>query len=74
METEDTSPVARLIAERETDTQKAERIKARIRTALIPVLEVIDESAREGFLVEWQLGRDHYGRQVILNLYLLKKC
>jgi hypothetical protein len=57
----------------ETERDKAERYKAQIREALGPVVELMDEMRRDGFLAHWELGVDPYGRSRIVDVAVIKR-
>lgn len=57
----------------ETEHDKAERYKTKIREALGPVVEIMDEMRRDGLLVQWELGFDPYGRSRIVDVAVIKR-
>lgn len=63
----------RLSVSRPSEQEEAEAIKTRIRAALVPVLAEMGEARRQGFIVQWQLALDQYGRDTIADLWLLKR-
>ncbi len=54
----------------QSDREKAADLRARLETALAPVLAIWDEASREQFIVGFRLERDGFGRAravVMLN-------
>lgn len=62
------SDVARIQPEKET----ANELKQRIRLALSVCLEIMDEATRNGMVIQFQLGVDGFGRNVISALNVVK--
>lgn len=65
-----TSPVA-LVTSR-PDRDVADDLKRRLREALGPVLQVLDDSRAAGFVPMFNLGLDNLGRSHISELALVK--
>jgi hypothetical protein len=65
------SGLVTLAASRPTDTEVAADILARLRKAMEPVLAIMDEAARAGFLVRWAgLQPNAFGHHEIAALHL----
>lgn len=48
-------------------------LKQRMADAFKPFLALCDEAKRDGFDVQWQIGKDFSGRIVLTDLSLFKK-
>lgn len=55
------------------DAQKAEAYKDRLRPVLQQVCEIMDEAARDGFILQMSLGMVPPGKNVIQQLLMVKQ-
>lgn len=67
----DTAPV-RLVTNT-PDAERAAQIRANVIKALEPVLAELDDAKKDGFTVQFTLGADALGRNVIQALRLSKE-
>lgn len=51
-----------------TDRELAEEFRQRLRAALAPAMEIVDDATREGLVVNFVLGRNAFGRCVINDI------
>lgn len=61
------------VIELETETQKAVRYKSEMIVVLEPLLQLMDRAKRDGLLIEFQLGVDHYGRAHVCSSAIVKR-
>jgi hypothetical protein len=56
------------------DVVRAAELKKQVFDAMIPVLQLMDEAARDGFLVRWAgLAPNAFGKHEIVDFHLLKR-
>lgn len=64
---------AQKIVRLDSEHAKAERFKARIPEALLPVLALINEAKAHGLLIEFHIGDDAYGRAIVECCHVVKR-
>lgn len=57
----------------QTEKERAAEITAMVAGLMRPMLDLMDQAAREGFKVQWQMGLDMYGRHQLIDLHLIKR-
>ena len=57
-----------------TDQMRAVELKAQAMEAIVPFLRLMDEAARDGFLLRWQvIAPNAYGRHEMVDVNMLKR-
>lgn len=51
-----------------SDKERADAFKARLRAALAPVIVIMQEANDLGLILGWNIGRNQFGRQDILDI------
>jgi len=59
--------IAQLVTTR-PDSEAAADFRRRIQEALAPILDIMNEAARENFVVGFNVGRDAVGRCVVTDV------
>lgn len=57
----------------QSEKERAAEITGTVGQLIRPVLDLMDQAAREGFKVQWQIGLDMYGRHQLVDLHLIKR-
>ncbi len=66
-------PVVIDLPQRPTEQERAGELKALVSEEMRAVLDLMDQAAREGFKVQWNIGLDMYGRHQLVDLHLIKR-
>ena len=56
----------------ETDIAKAERYRNSLRTPLTTVASFINEAQKDGLLINFQIGRDQFGRAYVQDISVVR--
>ena len=63
----------KVVAHIEPEKERAERHKERLRDLFAPVVEEMEAARADGFLTEFQIAFDAYGRYAVTSISLVKR-